>query len=397
MKKIIALLCVALLCLGFAACGEEKPAPVNNGGRYVQYGGAVYYWKYNTDCIEPSGVWGQFMDVPGVRRDMARLHADGGEETVFSEEGYGGIWIYDGRFYLTKLDDKGDSHVFSTSMTGEDSRAIGPGVIFALDEARGLLIITRPTDDSVSVYDMNSQTKEPLPIMHAELLLYDAAGAALYYRDYGLGEYDVVKLCSVNIETGQARDIAMLELADCEALAEAQWVEFKGTRLEGDTLHIFLAGYGGTAHMYYGSAAFAVDMAGDGVLRDETPKESDWFGVNQPFHLGGEGPFESQVSDFAWYVCPGGGEAPKAVLLEEELAALGLPGGPYYYDDAFADVREAELVDGAVFFSVWQGPRNEAEDIGWRSAYGFGGAHVYRKDLSSGEIKELYAVAAPEK
>jgi len=49
-------------------------------------------------------------------------------------------------------------------------------------------------------------------------------------------------------------------------------------------------------------------------------------------------------------------------------------------------------MDGALFFSIWQGLRNEAEDIGWRSAYDFGSMHVYHKNLFTGQIEELYSV-----
>jgi len=50
-----------------------------------------------------------------------------------------------------------------------------------------------------------------------------------------------------------------------------------------------------------------------------------------------------------------------------------------------------EYADGALFFSIVCGPRNEAQDIGWREAYDLGSVHIYRKDLASGEIEELYS------
>jgi len=68
-----------------------------------------------------------------------------------------------------------------------------------------------------------------------------------------------------------------------------------------------------------------------------------------------------------------------------------LPWRPYYDDQAFGDVKNVECADGAPFFSIVWGPRNEAEDIGWREACDLGGVCVYRKDLATGMAEALYS------
>ena len=156
MKRTIAFALSALLCLGLFACGgrnqesgvrDQDVEIHNNGGRYVQHGGDVYYWEDWYACFESSGMWGQFADVPGIRRSMMRRGADGKQEGQFIENGYGLIWIYQDRFYLTSLDDNYRQQIFSTAMEGNgntgdavDRRELGPGEIFALDGERGLLI-----------------------------------------------------------------------------------------------------------------------------------------------------------------------------------------------------------------------------------------------------------------
>ena len=404
MKRAVALALAALLCAGCFACGKDKPEPgpttasvFNNGGRYVNYGGSVYYWEYWPACIEQTAIWGEFPEVPGIRRSMMRLNADGTQENLFTENGCGEIWICRDRFYLTWLDDDYTQQIFTTAMErgnamGDaiDRREIGSGEIFSLDEIRGLLIVTQPRDGGVCTYDTNVQMKNILPVTHAELLLYDAPSATLYYRDYSIGEPGTVKLCSINVMTKEVSDIARIEpWAYEESFEDANAIEFDNTWLEGDLLHVFMSGYSGNAYMYMGSTHLTIDMAGGSIGKYDAGDAPDYsrYAADKPFDMRD---IQGYDEYYGYYIRDDKDEL-RHILSYEDTAELGLPDGPYYTEEAFADVRNVEYVDGAIFFSIIFGPRNAAEDIGWREAYDFENMHVYRKDLATGKIEELYS------
>ncbi|MDR2687193.1 MAG: hypothetical protein LBB75_05525 [Oscillospiraceae bacterium] len=386
------------------AAAETTGAPVakeavNNGGRYVKYGGGVYYWEYTADCLEPSVIWGEFEDVPGARRPLTRLDADGQTQPLFTEDGSGGIWISKDRLYLTRLDDSYEPYIFSVSMEGKDRRELGPGDIFALDEARGLLLATvreyvdHRAQYSVWAIDMQSGRKQ-LHAADVVPLLYDAPSATLYCQDTSGEEEGVVQLRAVDITTGKARDVARIDAARFDGEYRYNELECQNPWLDGDSLHLCLAGYNGNAHMLSGGTALAVDLAGGGVAEKENPDPSDWFGVNRPFHRHSDGPFMSEDGDpWYWDICPGQGKAPKTVLSEQDLDGLGLPDGPFFGEEDYAGVRDVEYVDGALFFTITRGPRNPSADIGWRQAYGLESLRAYRKDLATGKIAQLYACA----
>jgi len=411
MKRSAAFALATLLCLGFAACGT-KPAPkpstqvlartFNNGGRYVQYAGDVYYWEYWPECLERSGIWGEFPEVPGIRRSMIQLQADGTQEGLFIENGYGPIWIYRDRFYLAWLDDDYTSQLFSTALergdvTGAamDRCELGPGEIFALDEARGLLIasVSKVNEDThrielgICVIDAENGERTDLPLANVEPLFYDEPGATLYYRDFSIGDPDAVKLGCVDVATGSVRDIAWLDIRRYDYFEDVDAVEFDNAWLEGESLHVIMSGYSGNAHMHMASAYLVVDLTGDTVAwTDAGAVNYDRYAVNRPFDMR-----EMQGYDefYGYYIRTEQDELLQ-ILTYEDIAQCGLPGGPYYYETAFGDVEGVEYADNAVFFSVLCGPRNEAEDIGWREAYDLSAMHVYRKDLATGEIEELY-------
>ena len=429
MKRLFLFFSVLALLVSLCACKDTEPrngirsvedsettteppgAPetqevFNNGGRYVQCGGDVYYWEYTADSVEPTGIWGEFAEVPGVSRPLARLAADGKTQRLFTEDGYGGIWIHGGRLYLTRKAEGGYGQIFSVSMEAGDTsvaaknrRALGPGRIFALDEARGLLIATvEKFKGHLCVINMETGQREELPPANVQPLLYDQASATLYYRDNSAEGPGTVKLCAVSVTTGAVRDIALVDAGQYgEDLEVADWIgiDLGSVRLEGGKLYMYLAGYGGNAHVYYAGAALAVDLAGDGVTENKNPGESDWYGVNRPFTSDSAGPFEGAAGDtWSWTICPGQGKPPLMVLSEQDLAGLGLPAGPFFGEEDFAALRDVEYVDGALFFLIARGPRNEAEDIGWREAYDLASMRAYHKDIATGEIAQLYSIGA---
>lgn len=63
----------------------------------------------------------------------------------------------------------------------------------------------------------------------------------------------------------------------------------------------------------------------------------------------------------------------------------------YVQDDSLnADIKDVEVVENEVYYTVVYSKYNEAVSIGWRDGYDWVRTEVYKKNLSSGEVKKVY-------
>jgi len=93
------------------------PAFANNGGLYVYHNGATYFRQYNADCFEEIGEWGVPREIPGTKKKMMRMDADGNMRELFDDNGTGGIFIDSkGNFYLCREGDS--SQIYSLDTRG---------------------------------------------------------------------------------------------------------------------------------------------------------------------------------------------------------------------------------------------------------------------------------------
>lgn len=126
----------------------------NNGGYFVEIDNKVYFWEYNEQMISP--IWGDTSPLEYANKDSfieiekAKMrYYDKGDKTLytaFEEYGYGEIYYYNNRFYLTELEiDKKENKniykVYSINMDGTDKRQIGEGKIIACNFEDGSIII----------------------------------------------------------------------------------------------------------------------------------------------------------------------------------------------------------------------------------------------------------------
>ena len=71
---------------------------VNN--TYVYQDGKVYYRRYHEDSYEEAALWGNYDDIPETKKEIVCIDADGAETVLFTDEGYGEIYLIDDRFYM---------------------------------------------------------------------------------------------------------------------------------------------------------------------------------------------------------------------------------------------------------------------------------------------------------
>ena len=68
---------------------------------YVYQDGKVYYRRYHADSYEEAALGGEYHAIPEKKKEMVCVDADGTETVLFTDEGYGDIYLVDNRFYLT--------------------------------------------------------------------------------------------------------------------------------------------------------------------------------------------------------------------------------------------------------------------------------------------------------
>lgn len=72
---------------------------VNNGGRYVVYGGNTYYWKHNENSLDKTGLNGVFKNQQETVNQLICRNEQGVETVLLEDAGYGKLYIVKDRIY----------------------------------------------------------------------------------------------------------------------------------------------------------------------------------------------------------------------------------------------------------------------------------------------------------
>lgn len=107
----------------------------NNGGNVVRYRGNLYYWKYNSESFNPTGVFAYYSHQRTANQLICR-HEDGSEDVLLSARGYGPIFIVGDRIYL----EEDGADLFSVNLNGSDRKEHGYFEPWAADDSAGTLI-----------------------------------------------------------------------------------------------------------------------------------------------------------------------------------------------------------------------------------------------------------------
>lgn len=377
----------------------------NNGGHYVKYGAYTYYRQYNDACFEANGVYGDFDYVPGAKSVIMQIGRDGKPKKVFDDNGCGPLFICQGtdtRFVLNRLSkNKGRerNEIYSVTLDGRDLREYGHGRIFAVDDARAVIIAfvnTRFDGDTGGICVIDVATGKRTGLYDANLMpsYYDENNGILYCEELAEPGWGIPDICSIDIETGRKavlcanlKEIVAGLDADTE---DADWYTFKTIRPEKDCIYGYMGGYNMVSLAYHVGFLLKINKNGNGATVALSPAESDWWGLQKLYSPKSEGPFQTDKAGYYMWNFPKG-EKPVNVLSADDLKRVGLPRGEYFSEADFATLQAVEYVDASVFFTVIGGPRYPMKDAGWQNGYARGKSSVYKKDLTTGEITLLYA------
>lgn len=405
-RLIFYLLLVFPLLFFLTACdGDEKKEAIrdeifNNGGNFVKYGNFIFFREYNALNFEESGLWNSFAIRPGSWSEIKKMSVKTNKiNPLFKDQGFGNIYIFEGRekqpvYLLNEINvESAGKEIYGVFSEGQEIETYSQGSIFALDMEREKIIVNHE-NGAISAHSLDNSFIQIMKEAYHRPLHYDQKEGILYCEDASGGSPDQgITITSCNL-SGRSEKILTLSGEEINFLTDndysGDYYQVKRIEKKDKDIFITLAGYGGNAGHFYSWLVLEVDANDLTYQVLENPDETYWYQEGKPFTYKEDGPF--YADDPRYFVLNSEDEGEKIeVLSYEDLALLDFKEGDVFYQDYFRAIDYIEYVDGQVFFSISNGNRHEAEDVGWRWGYRRGESMVYKKDLANGEIDLLYS------
>lgn len=236
---------------------------------YAYQDGKIYYRRYHEDSYEETALWGMYDPVPETKKEIVCIDSDGIETELFTDAGYGDIYLINDRFYMTDLklrEENGsvsvDSRLYSVDMQGNDRIDHGTGSIFAIDQVRNIFILQMWEANRIHYYVMNAETGEKTPIDlgdgYIDVKIY--RDGWLYYTISDLTEDIVCRLCAISLE-GEKREIIALT-SEINKRSSAYRESIQQLEVDEDRVYFVFGGYDGTAHVFQGGMLISVRLDG---------------------------------------------------------------------------------------------------------------------------------------
>lgn len=159
---------------------------INNGKTVVQYGGDVYYWKYNKESFEHQALWASYKPVPTAQNQLVCRREDGSEEIILTACAKGNLYFMGDRLYFESLlsenNTRYDTEIKWIEKKGEKwdvsvINSLGIGQIVDVDiEKKVILFLTDGADGLSDLYLINSEKSD-------ERILIDQLVHYLTYED----------------------------------------------------------------------------------------------------------------------------------------------------------------------------------------------------------------------
>ena len=95
--------------------------------------------------------------IPETQKEIVCIDSDGKETELFTDEGYGDIYLINDRFYMTDGEfhiESGSeySQLYSVDMQGNDRIDYGDGKILAIDKERNIIVLKMREQDGWLYY-----------------------------------------------------------------------------------------------------------------------------------------------------------------------------------------------------------------------------------------------------
>lgn len=402
----------------------------NNGHTVVGYRGDVYYIRYNGGSFERSGLFCSYDTADKAVNRLICRHADGSESQIYSGPVSGNLYIWknwaaaetnDGDILLVQMDEA-RSTAIKTSLIKE-------GRIEGIDEVNGRLICR----DGKSLFSVDMETADFHQIRGGTgARLIEMKEDTVYLAETGKG--NEIMLLAADSSGENVRSLGTISISGGSGLMGG----IHGAQVTDDYLYALYAYVAGTGFYLQEAAMFRADLKEEGrteKLLDlgeitaleffvETDKDGQdvLYYVYEPdmvyttLYLEEAYVQEKGMQRMTWDKKRSAADIPVSSLgdtvyldgamkrrLEGELeyttlipesvlnrlAECKLVWDSSGTDDT-ATIRDVELVDGSVYFSLTYNEREYGNDFGWRPSYLRRYTRFYRMELGGDEAELIY-------
>ena len=240
---------------------------------YAYQDGKVYYRRYHEDSYEEAALYGDYGAIPGTKKEMVCVDADGTVTELFTDYGDGSIDLVGNRFYLREWRRKENTQygrtetvrcLYSVDMQGNDRIDYGEGYVCKIDKERKIIIMELKEENSTYYYTINYETGE-----RERFSEYPASGYR-YYRKHTDDE-NICELCEVSPE-GEEREIIALTSDGSQNYGVIEHI--LDIKVDGDRIYFVFGGYDGTAHVFQGGKLISVKLDGTDYKAVETDSDN---------------------------------------------------------------------------------------------------------------------------
>lgn len=407
---------------------------INNGGRYVEWQGRTYYWKYSNASFSSSGLYGNYDKTDAANQLINR--SDDGTETVIKEaNAYGNLYIAAGRIYYEERSGQWKSVL----LDGSDEKSHGDRNYIAADAMNGVLIYQNDSDGEFYSEDSQGNTR----ILSGDRMLADDWPVFLEVHDGSLYYYMTTRqddghvnliTCRADIATGETTYQGMKTIECMYDQGVSCDIEFWG-----DYAYLGYTNVGGSGMFHSHGGIYRMDLTSDEAtdvvvsqnssdalcysdiavgadtetgeakilfyMAEELSSagmnthpwidynirehnlETDFVKINE-LPLIFDGGYARYNGDVV--VNKNGEITPSIVISQATLSEYGYTNLDAYDTGAGHAIQYVEVVGEKAYIAIEEIVEDPENSIGWRTAYKRGITVIYETVVGSDELVEVY-------
>ncbi len=394
---------------------------------YAYQDGKVYFRRYHEDSYDEAALFGDYGAIPGTKKEMVCVDADGTVTELFTDYGDGSIYLVNNRFYLREWKEEnteyGYTHIasrlYSVDMQGNDRIDYGEWYIYKIDKERKIIIMKLEEESGTCYYTINYETGEKERLTEYPFNSYH------YYTKH-TDDDNICELCEVSPE-GEEREIIALASDGNQNFGVTEHI--LKWKVDGDRIYFLFGGYDGTADVFQGGKLISVKLDGTDYKAVETNTDNYYICHNEGktlVYYAADGVLEAcaLVWDVEEDICYCSEFPAWDLFCYEEMGPLYSVRG---YDDElqrrrediyaipddsgrivrvvmdieqyitkweeteYIDYKDFYFADGFLYFTVEYNAYDEETAIGWRDGYRRLYTDVYRLKIGEDEASLLYS------
>lgn len=364
----------------------------NNGGHFVKSGSRVWFRRYGADALDPSALWGDFLNSPQIGGTSEICWYDSEDDSVhesFKDAGCGPIICSGGRLYLSEIVGHPAYKLYSVKPDGSGRKELGDGQYVCCSEDGSIRVSANTTTgkNSTATLTVSDDSGEIEKLGGKEDAGFIAAkGGYLFYETHDFDKNRNLTLyCRKLTKTGKS-----VRLGVAGDVGEDAFLKIDQVKIKDKTVYISYESDAGTAEAFQTG----------GLLKGKLDVKDSLKTL------------ETYVPDDA----PDGG-VPNIVPEDEEYPTLSNDSSDLFVDDTdghlylydsmggttdIAQVYDtadggdgqhletAEIVDDCVFAMRETMAPDDQNSVGWRQAYSLISTDYIRIPIFDGRVDVIY-------